>query len=81
MRAGQLVARARADDFVKQTGKEELYTYKDVEQKKDSWSVKCTRMEVLLKPYRISTTSGFQGFRNVQGEEQTQFEEAFKKTK
>ena len=77
VRAGYLVARAKADDFVEQD-EDELYTYKNVEQKKSGWSVKCTKMKVLPEQFCISTNSGFQGFQNVQGEEQAQFEAAFK---
>ncbi len=79
VRAGRLVGRAIAEDFVEQTGEEELYSFTGAQQTHEGWSVHCSEMEVLDEPFRIETQSGFQGFRNVQGEEQKQFEQAFQK--
>jgi hypothetical protein len=74
IRAGKMVARAKADRFCQLSGSEERYTFTGEVSKTRGWQVECSRMELAKKPIAFR---GFQGFRYVSRDEQICFESAF----
>jgi hypothetical protein len=74
IRDRQLVARARADEFVLFDTATKLYSYSGMPEQGTGWHVQCSRMDLArVRP----PTEGFQGFRYVRDQEQRQFESAF----
>ena len=76
VREGLLAARAKADDFVENSDlpSDEGQTYTGEPSPIKRWSVVCSSMETATHPI---PHPGFQGFRYVTPEEQSDFEQAF----
>jgi len=80
IRAGQLVARARAEEFRQLLAGVQLESYTGVPEEKGGWHVVCNSMEVLPKSRRLPHDPAFfQGFHYVRQDEKTAFERAFRK--
>ncbi|MFC1976569.1 hypothetical protein ACFLXQ_09235 [Chloroflexota bacterium] len=77
IRDGQLVARARAKDFINASQIQQgLYSYTGEPTEVTDWNVVCEDMELAAQPI---AHPGFQGFQYVTQAEQEQFEDAFTK--
>jgi hypothetical protein len=79
IRAGQLVARAKADEFRHLPVGENRKSYTGVSEEKGGWHVLCSSMDVLPKHKRLlHEPPFFQGFRYVTPTEQASFERVFR---
>lgn len=78
IRAGLLVARAKADEFIRLPTGEHLESYTGVKEEKGGWHVVISSMEVLPKSKRLPHDPHFfQGYHYVRAHEKTTFERAF----
>ncbi len=73
IREGELAARAKSESFDPPSG-EQMYGFKGKPEKRDTWKVRVSKMELAKKHLSYK---GFQGFRYVTNEEKEKFEKAF----